>query len=160
MSDPIHTISIGTNEEMARAYFPQLVRSLPQYRDALLRYAHTWTAVSKYVSTFYVTLECASSSQDLEILRQELHQFSNFLPLHTRYQPGTTNQFDWALHHLQQQGDVLTKTPLHPDTVYRLLSILTCALTVASNQAQIDAVRQTLEPISHTLGQFSMAEES
>ena len=169
-------IPLPTNDEMARAYFPQLVRDLPQYRQDWLRGAHsaTWHTIGKYVSTYYVALSCASSMENLHTLGHELMLFVMGIPRyeHDKKSLFLTTMPGWIARQqrgeadpenifatLVEAGQMLTEATPQQEVFFRFIYILQVAQSIVVDQPTLDRLRSALEPICARLGQRSMAEE-
>lgn len=169
-------ILLPTNDEFACAYFPQVVRDLPQYRQEWLHETHSasWHAIGQYVSTYYVALCCAGSERDLDTLGHELMQLVLGIPLykHDKSMLLTTLP-GWMARQQQgapfaenifatlvEVGNLLTETLPQREQFFRFIYVLQVAHSLVVDQPTLDRLRQVLEPISACLGERSMTEES
>jgi hypothetical protein len=150
---------------MAQAYFPQLARALPQYRQNLFRTGGqlNWHSLAQYISTYYVALECVTTMDALYVLGQELALFVSNIPCQpgwiARQQSGAADP-DNAFTTLIEVGERLAAGPApQHELIFQFIYVLSVAQSFAVDQPTIDRLRRTLEPISSRLGQRSSAEE-
>jgi hypothetical protein len=147
------TLHLPLNPELARTYFPQLVRMLPPYRQALLRNTHptTWHLVSTYVSTYYGALTCATSQDDLQTLSGELARFVDAIP--TQFWYYKTTHIEVVLSDLIEAGNRLVTSEPQLELFFLFIGILSIAQAVIFDQQLLDRLRDAMERLHHSLSQ-------